>query len=284
MRPAVSIICLVRFLGPRCPAFGPGRRTAKAQKFFNHAAPFLKNVYICNEVTKNITRHINNAFRTNEIDKKSNVRFLHIPLSDKPVMFYSLDVIIAVGYRVKSQRGTDFRKWAIPVIKNHMLYGCAVKQRFERLEQRLSKTEEKIDFFVKTALPPIEGIFYDGQIFDAYVFASDLIRRAKQEIILIDNYIDETVLTMLNKRNNGVKATIYTANISKDLKLDLKKHNYQYQPIDIKLFKDSHDRFLIIDNEIFHIGASLKDLGKKLFAFSKLNIEKEMLLHFTGNC
>ena len=195
-----------------------------------------------------ITRHINNAFRTNEVDKKRNVRFLHIPFSDKPVMFYSLDVIIAVGYRVKSQRGTDFRKWALPVIKNHMLYGYAVKQRFERLEQRVSKTEEKINFFVKASLPPIQGIFYDGQIFDAYGFISDLVRMAKKDIILIDNYIDDSVLKILNKRADNVSATIYTAHISENLKLDLQKHNSQYQPIDIKVFKNSHDRFLIIDD------------------------------------
>ena len=136
-----------------------------------------------------ITRHINNAFRTNEVDRKSNVRFLHIAFSDKPVKFYSLDVIIAVGYRVKSQRGTDFRKWALPVIKNHMLHGYSVNQRFERLEQRVSKTEEKINLFVKTSLPPVEGVFYDGQIFDAYKFITDLIKKAQTEIILICGWL-----------------------------------------------------------------------------------------------
>ena len=225
-----------------------------------------------------ITRHISNAFRTNEVDRKSNVRFLHIPFSDKPVKFYSLDVIISVGYRVKSQRGTDFRKWALPVIKNHMLHGCANNQRFERLEQRVSKTEEKIDFFVKTSLPPVEGIFYDGQIFDAYNFISDLVRMAKQEIILIDNYIDDTVLKILNKRANGVLATIYTAHMSENLKLDLSKHNSQYQPINIEVLKKFHDRFLIIDDDLYHIGASFKDLGKSVFAFSKMGIDKKIIL------
>ena len=225
-----------------------------------------------------ITRHISNAFRTNEVDRKSNVRFLHIPFSDKPVKFYSLDVIISVGYRVKSQRGTDFRKWALPVIKNHMLHGCAINQRFERLEQRVSKTEEKIDFFVKTSLPPIEGIFYDGQIFDAYNFISDLVRMTKQEIILIDNYIDDTVLKILNKRANGVLATIYTAHMSENLKLDLSKHNSQYQPINIEVLKKFHDRFLIIDDDLYHIGASFKDLGKSVFAFSKMGIDKKIIL------
>ena len=225
-----------------------------------------------------ITRHINNAFRTNEVDKKSNVRFLHIAFSDKPVKFYSLDVIIAVGYRVKSQRGTDFRKWALPVIKNYMLKGYAVNQRFERLEQRVAKTEEKIDFFVKTALPPVEGIFFNGQIFDAYNLISDLIRKAKKEIILIDNYIDDSVLKMLDKREEDVSATIYTSHISEKLQLDLAKHNSQYSPINIKTFKKFHDRFLIIDDDVYHIGASIKDLGKSVFAFSKLGLEKERIL------
>ena len=225
-----------------------------------------------------ITRHINNAFRTNEVDKKSNVRFLHIAFSDKPVKFYSLDVIIAVGYRVKSQRGTDFRKWALPVIKNYMLKGYAVNQRFERLEQRVAKTEEKIDFFVKTALPPVEGIFYEGQIFDAYNLISDLIRKAKKEIILIDNYIDDSVLKILDKREKNVSATIYTAHVSEKLQLDLAKHNSQYSPINIKTFKKFHDRFLIIDDDVYHIGASIKDLGKSVFAFSKLGLAKEIIL------
>lgn len=225
-----------------------------------------------------VTRHINNAFKEKEVDKESNVHFLHIPFSDKPVKCYSLDVIIAVGYRVKSQRGTQFRKWALPVIKDYMLKGCAVNQRFERLEQRVSKTEEKIDFFVKTSLPPVEGIFYDGEIFDAYNFISDLVRKAKKEIVLIDNYIDDSVLKILDKREEKVTATIYTAHISEKLKLDLEKHNLQYPPINIEVFKKCHDRFLIIDDEVYHIGASLKDLGKMRFAFSKMGLAKEKIL------
>ena len=226
-----------------------------------------------------VTRHINNVFKENEVDEKSNVHFLHIPFSDKPVKYYSLDVIIAVGYRVKSQRGTDFRKWALPVIKDYMLRGYAVNQRFELLEQRVTKTEEKIDFFVKTALPPVEGIFYDGQIFDAFVFATGLIKQARNEIVLIDNYIDETVLTMLDNRNPNVSATVYTANFNTKLQLALSKHNTQYQPIIIKVLNKFHDRFLIIDDDVYWIGASLKDLGKRVFAFSKMGIGKEMVLN-----
>ena len=234
------------------------------------------------ETTKqNISLHINNAFKEGELVRDSVVKdFLTTATDGKNyhVLYYNLDAIISVGYRVKSQRGTDFRKWALPVIKNHILHNNSVNLRFERLEQRVSKTEEKIDFFVKTSLPPVEGVFFDGQIFDAYNFISDLVRKAKKEIILIDNYIDDSVLKILNKRENKVSATIYTAHISENLKLDLEKHNSQYQPINIKQFNKSHDRFMIIDNEVYHIGASLKDLGKRIFAFSKMEIGKEIIL------
>ena len=234
------------------------------------------------ETTKqNVSLHVNNAFKDGELERNSVVKDFLTTASDGKnyhVLYYNLDAIISVGYRVKSQRGTDFRKWAMQVIKNHILHGYAVNQRFERLEQRVSKTEEKIDFFVKTSLPPYEGIFYDGQIFDAYSFISDLIRMAKKEIILIDNYIDDSVLKILNKRANGVLATIYTAHMSENLKLDLSKHNSQYQPINIEVLKKIHDKFLIIDNDLYHIGASFKDLGKSVFAFSKMGIDKKIIL------
>lgn len=130
-----------------------------------------------------------------------------------------------------------------------------------------------MDFFVRTSLPPVEGIFYDGRIFDAYKFATDLIRTAKKSILLIDNYVDDSVLLMLSKRDEGVTATIYTHTVSKQLKLDIQKHNSQYSSIEVKTYKQCHDRFLIIDNtDVYHIGASLKDLGKKMFAFSRLDI------------
>ena len=141
------------------------------------------------------------------------------------------------------------------------------------LERTVAQHTEKIDFFVRTALPPVEGIFYNGQIFDAYKFATDLVKSARRSIVLIDNYVDETVLLMLSKRSVGVSATIYTQRITQQLQLDLDRHNSQYPPIDIRTYRDSHDRFLIIDNtEVYHIGASLKDLGKKMFAFSKLEL------------
>jgi len=234
-----------------------------------------------------ITKHIRNVFNERELKKESVcANFAHTAIDGKrySVEYYNLDVIISVGYRVKSQRGTEFRQWATRVLKDYMLKGHAINQRFERIEtftleteKRVAETEKKIDFFVKTALPPIEGIFFDGQIFDAYTFVSDLIKSAKKSIILIDNYVDESVLLLLSKRKKNVSAKILTANFNQTLKQDLSKHNAQYPPIKIEKFTKSHDRFLIIDNsQIYHIGASLKDLGKKWFGFSK--IENDWIL------
>ena len=220
-----------------------------------------------------ITKHINNVFKEKELEEKSNVHFLHIANSDKPVKFFSLDVIISVGYRVKSVRGTQFRQWANKVLKDYLLKGYSINKRLSELERTVAQHTEKIDFFVRTALPPVEGIFYNGQIFDAYKFATDLVKSARRSIVLIDNYVDETVLLMLSKRSVGVSATIYTQRITQQLQLDLDRHNSQYPPIDIRTYRDSHDRFLIVDEtDVYHIGASLKDLGKKMFAFSKLDI------------
>ena len=235
-----------------------------------------------------VTRHINNVFAEGELDQESNVHFLHIPFSDRPVKLYSLDVIISVGYRVKSQRGTQFRRWANQVLKEYLLKGYAFNQQLlhleERIDNRLIKHErqidelsEKVDFFVRTSLPPVEGVFYDGQIFDAYVFASNLIKSAKSSIVLIDNYVDESVLTTLSKRENNVSAKIVTKSISDQFLLDLNRHNSQYPQIDVEERTNIHDRFLIIDDTVYHIGASLKDLGKKLFAFSKLGISPEVI-------
>lgn len=226
-----------------------------------------------------ITKHINNVFKENELDEKSNVHFLHIANSDKPVKFYSLDVIISVGYRVKSIRGTQFRQFTNKVLKEYMLKGYAVNQRIDKLERTVAEQGEKIDFFVRTSLSPVEGIFFNGQIFDAYVFAINLIKSAKKSLILIDNYVDESVLLMLTKRNSGVTAITYTGKVSGGLLLDLQKHNNQYPEIIIREYKQAHDRFLIIDEtDIYHLGASLKDLGKKLFAFSKLDIDARIII------
>ena len=242
----------------------------------------------------NIRRHIINIFNENELPKDNNVHFLHVNGTKKPVPFYSLDVIISVGYRVKSQRGILFRQWANKVLKEYLLKGYAVNQRFEIIENKIDKKfseqdakiehlNKQVDFFVRTSLPPTEGVFHDGKIFDAYKFATDLIKSAKKSLVLIDNYVDESVLLMLSKRNAGVSAKIYTSHLSDALKLDLQKHNNQYPPIEIEKYTKAHDRFLIIDDtDVYHIGASLKDLGKKLFAFSKLNVSPRVILQHTS--
>ena len=233
-----------------------------------------------------IARHIKNVFAEGELDENSNMQILHNTLSKyKPVRVYSLDVIISVGYRVKSFRGTQFRRWANSILKEFLIRGHNENHRFAIIEKCLIEHEhilkdheQKIDFFVRTSLPPVEGIFYDGQIFDAYVFATELIRSARTKIVLIDNYIDESVLMMLSKRKPGVKAEIHTGKIPQLLLLDLQKHNSQYDPITLSQTHNIHDRFMIIDDTVYHIGASLKDLGKKLFAFSKIMVETDKLL------
>ena len=236
-----------------------------------------------------ITRHINNVFNEKELNEKSNVQFLHFANSDKPIKLYSLDVIISVGYRVKSQRGTQFRIWANQVLKEYLLKGYAINSRLTQLEQRIDKklmeherrisdNEKQIGFFIRTTLPPVEGVFCDGQIFDAYVFASDLIKSAKEKLVLIDNYVDESTLLLLSKRMKGVSATIFIKGVSQTLQQDIGRHNLQYEPIEIKTMANVHDRFLIVDDVVYHIGASLKDLGKKLFAFSKMELGGNELL------
>ena len=238
---------------------------------------------------KTIGKHINNALKE-ELAGMATVAKFAIVQSEggravtRNVEFYNLDMILSVGYRVKSNRGVEFRRWANKVLKEYLLKGYSINQRLKNLEEnvdsrllqherQLDYLTEKVDFFIRTSLPPIEGIFYNGQIFDAYKFATDLIRTARKSILLIDNYVDDSVLLMLSKRDKGVKATIYTHTISNQLKLDVQKHNSQYPQIEVKTYKQCHDRFLIVDDtDIYHIGASLKDLGKKMFAFSKLDI------------
>ena len=224
---------------------------------------------------KTIGKHVQNALKEELAGISVVANFATTAADGKiyKVRYYNLDVILSVGYRVKSYRGVEFRRWASKILKEYLLKGYSVNQRLTQLEKRVSDTEEKIDFFVRTSLPPVEGIFYDGQIFDAYKFASDLIKSARKSILLIDNYVDESVLLMLGKRAPGVTAEIYTQSISRQLRQDLEKYNSQYEPVEIRVYKNSHDRFLIIDGaDVYHIGASLKDLGKKMFAFSKLAI------------
>ena len=224
---------------------------------------------------KTIGKHVQNALKEELSGISVVANFATTAVDGKiyKVQYYNLDVILSVGYRVKSYRGVEFRRWASKILKEYLLKGYSVNQRLTQLEKRVSDTEEKIDFFVRTSLPPVEGIFYDGQIFDAYKFASDLIKSAQKSVLLIDNYVDESVLLMLGKRSAGVTAEIYTQSISRQLRQDLEKYNSQYEPVEIRVYKNSHDRFLIIDGvDVYHIGASLKDLGKKMFAFSKLAI------------
>lgn len=247
---------------------------------------------------KTIGKHVNNALKEELAGISVVANFATTAADGKTyqVEYYNLDMILSIGYRVKSSRGVEFRQWANKVLKEYLLKGYSMNQRLLQLERqadarfmeydrRLDNIDKKIDFFVRSSLPPVDGIFYGGQIFDAYKFASDLIRSAKKSILLIDNYIDESVLLMLSKRNSGVKADIYTQSIDLRLQLDLQKHNSQYPPIEVHVCKKCHDRFLIIDGaepdcksaatgsaEVWHIGASLKDLGKKMFAFSKLSI------------
>ena len=245
-----------------------------------------------------ISRHIKNIFECGELQEqlvvaKNATTTQHGALQGKTqthqVTFYNLDMIISIGYRVNSIRGVQFRQWASRVLKEYLLRGYSINQHLMYMEQRIDhqlqehteqihELKEQVDFFVRTSLPPKEGVFYNGQIFDAYVFATDLIKSAKKSIILIDNYIDESVLLMLAKRNDVVAAKIITRSISDTLKLDLEKHNKQYQLIDIQESDCYHDRFLIIDDEVYHLGASLKDLGKKLFAFSRMEMPVKTLI------
>jgi hypothetical protein len=242
-------------------------------------------VQLFNSTKQNISLHINNIFRENELLPDATVKeYLTIRIEGertvkRKVALYNLDVIISVGYRVKSLRGTQFRIWANKVLKDYLLRGYAINQRLERIEKRLLEHDQAFDLMIKTNLPPNEGIFFDGQVFDAWQFVSSIVENANESITLIDNYIDESVLTLLLKRKPDVTATIYSANISKQFQLDLEKHNTQYPIIQVFKFNKSHDRFLITDNKtVYHIGASLKDLGKKWFAFSKIQLDASDLL------
>lgn len=233
----------------------------------------------------NISEHIKNIYEQEELEESSTVRDFRTVRQEgkrhvvRNLTYYNLDAIISIGFRVNSKRGIQFRQWANKVLKEYLLKGYSINRRLSELEKTVALHSEKIDFFVRTSLPPVEGIFYDGQIFDAYKFATDLIKSAKTSLVLIDNYVDESVLLMLSKRNPGVSATVYTQRITPQLQLDLNKHNDQYPPINMRTYRNGHDRFLIIDDrEVYHIGASLKDLGKKMFAFSRLSIPVKMIL------
>jgi hypothetical protein len=230
------------------------------------------------QTKQNISLHINNCFKENELIPDSVVKESLTTAKDGKLYktkFYNLDVIVSVGYRVKSNQGTQFRIWATTILREYLLKGYAINQRVDRIEnnlENLSKEVGKISLQLKTNDLPTQGVFFDGKIFDAYELISKIIRSAKKEIILIDNYIDESVLIHLSKRAANVEAIIYTKKITKLLELDLEKQNEQYPKIEIKTLKTVHDRFLILDQkELYHIGASIKDLGKKWFAFSRID-------------
>jgi hypothetical protein len=231
-----------------------------------------------NQTKQNISLHINNCFKEKELEVISVVKDSMTTAKDGKsykTKYYNLDVIISVGYRIKSKQGTQFRIWANRVLKDYLLKGYAVNNRINRLEGNLENLKNKvdqIDLQINTQLIPTQGVFFDGQVFDAYELTSRIIRSAKKSIVLIDNYIDESTFTHLSKKEKGVTVSILTKSAGKQLQLDLKKANEQYGGFDLKPFNKSHDRFLILDhNEVYHLGASLKDLGKKWFAFSKLD-------------
>ncbi|AXX94758.1 virulence RhuM family protein [Arcobacter ellisii] len=240
---------------------------------------------------KTIGKHINNIFEEGELVRFSVVANFATTASDGKIYnieYYNLDVIISVGYRVKSQKGVRFRQWATNILKNYIQNNYVINgekitnQRFKELENEVMRLKSKVKNISNSlddkTLKPKQGIFYNGQIFDAYVFINDLLKSVVDEIILIDNYIDETIFTLFSKYPN-IKVKIYTHTITKQLKLDLKKYQTQYQNIELIQFKSSHDRFLIIDkNEVYHLGASIKDLGKRWFAFSKFDLESLEIL------
>ena len=237
----------------------------------------------------NISEHLKHIFDSGELAKEATVRNFRTVRREgnrsvtRNIDFFNLDVIISVGYRVNTVRGIQFRQWANKVLKEYLLRGYALNQRLMQLEDRidrhfseydrhLSELDEKVDFFVRSSIQPKEGIFFDGQIFDAYAFIAGLIRKAKKRIVVIDSYVDDSVLVQLSKRSPGVKVDIYDGKISQQLRQDVARHNAQYPGVTLHSYKKAHDRFLIIDEEVYHIGHSLKDLGKKLFAFSKMEV------------
>jgi hypothetical protein len=233
------------------------------------------------QTKQNISLHINNCFKENELDRKATVKESLTVQNEggrkvsRKIEFYNLDVIISVGYRVKSVQGTQFRMWANRILKDYLLKGYALNNRMNRLEDNVESIVKKvneIDLQIQSSTLPNQGVFFEGQVFDAYTLASRIIRSAEKQIILIDNYIDESTLTHLSKKNHSVQVVLLSKSLTKTISLDLLKANQQFGKFEWIRFERSHDRFLIIDGKkIYHLGASLKDLGKKWFAFSELN-------------
>ena len=237
----------------------------------------------------NIRRHILNIFKEGELARENNVHFLHVNGVKKPVPFYSLDVIISVGYRVKSARGVQFRIWANKVLKDYLLRGYSLNrhlialqertdERFQQIEQRLDDQQQQVEFLVKAHTVPQENLFATGCVWDAYAYVCDLVRSAKSRIVLIDNFVDDRVLKILDKRSAGVTATVHTR-YTEQFELDLAKHNEQCAPIErVQLPMHIHDRFLIVDDDVYLLGASVKDMGKGLCAITKVGFTAEQVL------
>ena len=243
----------------------------------------------------NIVEHIKHIYEVFELRESSTCRkFRQVQkegrrIVSRKIPIYNLDMIISVGYRVNTERGINFRQWANKILKDYILRGYCFNTNLQYAEQRidhkllehdkrLDAVEEKIDFIVKTNLPPQQGVFYDGQVYDAHLFVCDLVRRATKSVVLIDNYVDESILALLDKRSNGVTAKIITGRLPETFRHDLERHDAQYAPIEIERNSRIHDRFLCIDDTVYHIGASIKDLGKKLFAFNRMEMKTEELL------
>jgi hypothetical protein len=228
-----------------------------------------------------ISRHLRNVFKDGElvfeasVAKNATVQIEAGREVKREIEYYNLDAILSVGYRVNSKQGTQFRIWANSILRDYLLKGYAVNQRINKIENQVDNLAEevnRISLQIQSGRIPNQGVFFDGQVFDAYELASKIIRSARNSIVLIDNYINESTLTHLAKKNMQVKVHLLSKAINKQLILDVQKANEQYGNFEIHEFSRSHDRFIIIDeSEVYHLGASLKDLGKKWFAFSKLD-------------
>ena len=243
-------------------------------------------------VPQNITVHIKKVYDEGELEKNSTCKeYLQVASEGsrkvkRTLKFYNLDVIISVGYRVKSIQGTRFRQWANSVLKEHMLKGFSVNQRLVAHENRLENhdsriiyLEKQVDFFVKANLPPKEGVLQAKAFWSGYEFAVQLVRSAKQEIVIIDPFADDTALSLMPKRNPGVNAIIYSARINQTMKTECERLNRQCPPVELRTMREVHDRFIVVDETVYHIGASIKDLGNKLTAFSVLGfVTKQQLL------
>ena len=233
-----------------------------------------------------ISKHISNIYSSGELEKEDTYSILEYMGNDGrqrySTKYYNLDMILSVGYRVNSKNAILFRRWSNSILKEYLLKGYAINARFNQIEdkidrkfaefdKRINEHEDKIDFFVRTSLPPVEGVFHANQIYDAHILMTKFIKQAKNRIVVIDNYVDDSVLTLLSKRKLGVSAEIYTYKISEQFSLDLARHHTQYPQVAVHVNKNCHDRFLIVDELVYHVGASIKDLGQKLCAVTLLN-------------